>query len=43
MLTGMLTPTSGTIDVHGIDVVRDPMAVKRITGYVPSRAPSSRR
>ena len=35
MLTGMLTPTSGTIDVHGIDVVRDPMAVKRITGYVP--------
>ena len=35
MLTGMLTPTSGTIEVHGIDVVRDPMAVKRITGYVP--------
>ena len=35
MLTGMLAPTSGTIDVHGIDVVRDPMAVKRITGYVP--------
>jgi ABC-2 type transport system ATP-binding protein len=35
MLTGMLAPTSGTIDVHGIDVVRDPIAVKRITGYVP--------
>jgi ABC-2 type transport system ATP-binding protein len=35
MLTGMLPPTSGTIEVHGIDVVRDPMAVKRITGYVP--------
>ena len=35
MLTGMLTPTSGTIEVHGIDVVRDPIAVKRITGYVP--------
>jgi ABC-2 type transport system ATP-binding protein len=35
MLTGMLAPTSGTIEVHGIDVVRDPMAVKRITGYVP--------
>jgi ABC-2 type transport system ATP-binding protein len=35
MLTGMLPPTSGTIEVLGIDVVRDPMAVKRITGYVP--------
>ncbi len=35
MLTGMLPPTSGSIEVHGIDVVRDPIAVKRITGYVP--------
>jgi ABC-2 type transport system ATP-binding protein len=35
MLTGMLPPTSGTIEVHGIDVVRDPVAVKRIGGYVP--------
>jgi ABC-2 type transport system ATP-binding protein len=35
MLTGMLPPTSGSIDVHGVDVVRDPLAVKRITGYVP--------
>jgi len=35
MLAGMLPPTSGTIEVHGIDVVRDPLAVKRITGYVP--------
>jgi ABC-2 type transport system ATP-binding protein len=35
MLTGMLPPTAGTIEVHGVDVVRDPMAVKRITGYVP--------
>jgi ABC-2 type transport system ATP-binding protein len=35
MLTGMLAPTSGTIEVEGIDVVRDPMAVKRIVGYVP--------
>ena len=35
MLTGMLPPTSGTITVHDIDVIRDPLAVKRITGYVP--------
>jgi ABC-2 type transport system ATP-binding protein len=35
MLTGMLQPTAGSIEVFGIDVVRDPLAVKRITGYVP--------
>jgi ABC-2 type transport system ATP-binding protein len=35
MLTGMLPPSAGTIEVHGIDVVRDPIAVKRIVGYVP--------
>jgi ABC-2 type transport system ATP-binding protein len=35
MLTGMLPPTAGSIEVHGIDVVRDPLAVKRVTGYVP--------
>jgi len=35
MLTGMLQPTSGSIEVFGVDVVRDPLAVKRITGYVP--------
>jgi len=35
ILTGMLAPTSGTVEVHGMDVVRDPVAVKRITGYVP--------
>lgn len=35
ILTGMLPPTSGTVEVSGIDVVRDPLAVKRITGYVP--------
>ena len=35
ILTGMLPPTAGEITVHGIDVIRDPLAVKRITGYVP--------
>jgi ABC-2 type transport system ATP-binding protein len=35
MLTGMLPPTAGSIEVYGIDVVRDPLAVKRIAGYVP--------
>jgi ABC-2 type transport system ATP-binding protein len=35
MLTGMLTPTSGTAEIGGFDVTRDPLAVKRIIGYVP--------
>jgi ABC-2 type transport system ATP-binding protein len=35
MLTGMLLPTSGTAEVEGFDVVRQPVAVKRVIGYVP--------
>ncbi len=35
MLTGMLAPTSGTAEVEGFDVNRDPLEVKRIVGYVP--------
>jgi len=35
MLTGMLLPTSGSAEVGGHDVVKDPLAVKRIVGYVP--------
>jgi len=35
MLTGMLMPTSGTAEVNGFDVVKDPLNVKRIVGYVP--------
>jgi ABC-2 type transport system ATP-binding protein len=35
ILTGMLAPTTGTVHVDGIDVVGDPLAVKRIVGYVP--------
>src|SRR6266850_185542 len=35
MLTGMLAPTSGTAEVEGFDVVRQPLEVKRVVGYVP--------
>ena len=35
ILTGYLEPDSGDVRVHGIDVVADPIAVKRISGYVP--------
>jgi len=35
MLTGMLTPTSGTAEVAGFDVVRNALEAKREIGYVP--------
>ena len=35
ILTGMLTPTGGTVRVDGIDVGRDPVAVRRRLGYLP--------
>ncbi len=36
-LSGLLTPTSGTISVDGVDVLADPMAVKRLIGVVPQK------
>jgi len=35
MLTGMLAPTSGTAEVFGHEVTREPLEVKRVIGYVP--------
>jgi ABC-2 type transport system ATP-binding protein len=37
MLCGLLRPTSGTASVGGIDVGRDPEAVKRRIGYMSQR------
>lgn len=37
MLAGLLRPTSGTIEVGGIDLGADPVAVKRIMGFIPDR------
>ena len=39
MVTGFLTPTSGTAEVCGFDVTRDPIEVKRRVGYLPEGAP----
>jgi ABC-2 type transport system ATP-binding protein len=38
MLVGLLKPDSGAIKVGGIDRVSDPLAVKRIIGYVPDES-----
>src|SRR5215510_2511552 len=35
MLIGMLTPTSGSASINGLDIERDSLEVKRIIGYVP--------
>src|ERR1041385_627839 len=34
-LLGLLEPTTGTIIMEGIDVVKNPQQIKRITGYLP--------
>jgi ABC-2 type transport system ATP-binding protein len=39
MLTGYLRPTSGTALVAGIDVAQNPLAAKRLIGYLPENAP----
>jgi ABC-2 type transport system ATP-binding protein len=40
MVTGFLTPTSGTASVAGHDVVKEPLAVKEAVGYLPEGAPA---
>src|SRR5215216_8001980 len=35
MLTGMVTPSSGTAQIYGLDIERDSLEVKRMIGYVP--------
>lgn len=35
MLATLLEPTSGTATLNGADIVRDPMAIKRMIGYMP--------
>jgi ABC-2 type transport system ATP-binding protein len=40
MITGFLTPTSGTVSVCGHDVENAPLAAKACMGYLPEGAPS---
>ena len=40
MLTGFLTPTSGTAVINGHDIVEDSLAARRCIGYLPEGAPS---
>ena len=40
MLTGFLTPTSGTALINGLDVVENSVATRMHIGYLPEGAPS---
>ncbi|MDM8565029.1 ABC transporter ATP-binding protein [Candidatus Halobeggiatoa sp. HSG11] len=40
MVTGFLSPTSGTVTVDGFDIVQNPLAVKQRIGYLPEGAPA---
>ena len=40
MVAGFLAPSGGTARVCGHDIVADPIAVKRIIGYMPEGSPS---
>ena len=39
IITCFIPPTSGSVSVNGHDVIDDPMAVKRIVGYLPEHNP----
>jgi gliding motility-associated transport system ATP-binding protein len=40
MITGFVRPDRGTASVGGVDVMQDPVAVKRKVGYLPENAPA---
>jgi ABC-2 type transport system ATP-binding protein len=40
MITGFIAPSSGTIAVGGHDVLANPIAAKKLIGYLPENAPS---
>ena len=37
MIAGILRPTGGTVRIGGVDIAADPMAAKRILGFIPDR------
>jgi ABC-2 type transport system ATP-binding protein len=37
MIAGILRPTSGTIEIGGVDLTRNPIAAKSVLGFIPDR------
>ena len=42
MITGFIPPTSGTAEICGHDIIKDPVGAKSELGYLPEAAPSYR-
>ncbi len=40
MITGFIPPTSGKVTVGGFDIADQPLAAKRLIGYLPENAPA---
>jgi ABC-2 type transport system ATP-binding protein len=40
MITGFIPPTSGTVKVGGNDITENPVAAKKLIGYLPENAPA---
>jgi ABC-2 type transport system ATP-binding protein len=40
MITGFIPPTAGKVIVGGYDVAKEPLAAKRLVGYLPENAPA---
>jgi ABC-2 type transport system ATP-binding protein len=38
IMTGLVPPTAGSLSINGIDVVEDPVGLKRILGYLPEES-----
>ncbi|HXC36613.1 MAG TPA: ATP-binding cassette domain-containing protein [Candidatus Acidoferrales bacterium] len=40
MITGFVTPTSGSVTVGGFDMLENPIPAKKLIGYLPENAPA---
>src|SRR5271168_2486423 len=40
MITGFIPPSEGRVTVGGYDMADDPIAAKRLIGYLPENAPA---
>lgn len=40
IITGFMPPTGGTVSVGGFDMLENPLAAKRLLGYLPENAPA---
>ncbi len=40
MITGFIPPSGGTVSVGGFDIVEQPIAARRLIGYLPENAPA---